>query len=191
MHDLNFLLSKYRPFHETQFPEGITNQNRFADAFEALLQDTTCWDRTLFNPGHFTASALVVSPDYSQLLFTLHKKLGKWLQLGGHADGDKDLVRVALKEVEEESGLKKIHLAPIKAEGHLFDLDIHEIPARKQEPKHLHYDARFVVIAEEPQKIQISEESSDLKWFSWKEIENTQFEPSLSYLIEKFKRYYL
>jgi len=59
-------------------------------------------------PGHVTGSAWIVSPDRSQTLLTLHRKLGKWLQLGGHADGDPNLLAVAMREAVEESGLRSL-----------------------------------------------------------------------------------
>ena len=76
--------------------------------------------------GHITGSAWLLSPDGSMALLTLHRKLGKWLQLGGHADGDADILRVAMREAQEESGISGI--VPVSA--HIFDVDIHRIPAR-------------------------------------------------------------
>ncbi|EQD65072.1 NUDIX hydrolase family protein, partial [mine drainage metagenome] len=83
-------------------------------------------------PGHFTGSAWLVSKDGARVLLTHHRKLGRWLQLGGHADGDADLARVALREAEEESGL-----SGLRVEGGIFDLDCHAIPARGNDPEHL------------------------------------------------------
>src|SRR5579859_1374523 len=92
--------------------------------------------------GHFTGSAWLVSADGERVLVTHHRKLGRWLQLGGHADGDSDLARVALREAEEESGLTGLSVEP-----DVFDLDRHRIPARAQDPEHWHYDVRYVVRA--------------------------------------------
>jgi 8-oxo-dGTP pyrophosphatase MutT (NUDIX family) len=110
-------------------------------------------------PGHFTGSAWLVSADGERVLLTHHRKLGLWLQLGGHADGDPDLARVALREAEEESGLTDLVL-----EGGVFDLDRHLIPARGDEPAHWHYDARFVVRATGSEAFVVGEESIDLAW---------------------------
>src|SRR5579859_4895881 len=85
--------------------------------------------------GHFTGSAWLVSADGERVLLTHHRKLGRWLQLGGHADGDTDLAQVALREAEEESGLVGLAVEPEP-----FDLDRHRIPARGTEPEHWHYD---------------------------------------------------
>lgn len=110
-------------------------------------------------PGHFTGSAWLVSADGQHVLLTHHRKLGRWLQLGGHADGDHDLARVALREAEEESGLSGLSVEPA-----IFDLDRHLIPARGDEPAHWHYDVRYVVRAGASEAFCVSEESLALAW---------------------------
>lgn len=120
--------------------------------------------------GHFTGSALVCGPALRRVALMHHRKLDKWLQFGGHADGDTNLARVALREAEEESGLKR--LAYLDFEGVFgcpyhpvpFDLDIHEIPARGDVDAHLHYDVRFLVWSDE-QALQSGHESVELGWF--------------------------
>src|SRR4051794_7988826 len=82
--------------------------------------------------GHFTSGAWLVSADGRRILMTHHRKLGRWLQLGGHADGDRDMARVALKEAEEESGLPSLS---VKSDA-IFALDRHWIPERKGVPGH-------------------------------------------------------
>lgn len=109
--------------------------------------------------GHFTGSSWLVSGDGRRVLLTHHRKLGRWLQLGGHADGDEDLARVAVREAEEESGLSGLRVEPA-----IFDLDRHWIPERKDVPSHWHYDVRFVVHAGEGEAFVVSEESLDLAW---------------------------
>lgn len=110
-------------------------------------------------PGHFTGSAWLVSADGERVLLTHHRKLGRWLQLGGHADGDADLARVALREAEEESGL-----VDLEVQAEIFDLDRHAIPARGADPEHWHYDVRFVVRATGSEDFAVGEESLDLAW---------------------------
>lgn len=109
--------------------------------------------------GHFTASCWLVDRGGTRVLLTHHRKLGRWLQLGGHADGDRDLARVALREAGEESGLKDL-----RVERGLFDLDRHWIPKRHDVAGHWHYDARYVVHAGEDEGYIVSEESLDLAW---------------------------
>lgn len=117
-----------------------------------------CCERT-FQAGHFTGSAWLVSADGNKVLLTHHRKLGRWLQLGGHADGESDLARVALREAEEESGLSDLIV-----EARPFDLDRHAIPARGHEPEHWHYDVRFVVRTTGHEDFVVGEESHALAW---------------------------
>ncbi len=110
--------------------------------------------------GHFTGSAWLVSADGQRVLLTHHRKLQRWLQLGGHADGDHDLAAVALREAEEESGLPGLRLASAE----IFDLDRHWIPERRDVPGHWHYDVRYVVVAGSNEAFVVSEESLELAW---------------------------
>jgi 8-oxo-dGTP pyrophosphatase MutT (NUDIX family) len=98
-------------------------------------------------PGHVTASAWILSPDGGSCLLTRHKKLGKWLQLGGHVDGEQRVERAALREAREESGLQSFELLAPGRELLPLDLDVHPIPARGREPGHLHWDVRFLLRA--------------------------------------------
>lgn len=125
--------------------------------------------------GHFTGSAFVVSADGQRTLLTHHRKLGRWLQPGGHADGDGDLRSVALREAEEETGLIGLTVG-----DSVFDLDRHVIPARKADPEHWHYDVRFVVRAGATEAFVVSEESNELRWWSITEVATHDgFDPSL------------
>ena len=110
--------------------------------------------------GHFTAGAWLVSGDGRCVLLTHHRKLERWLQLGGHADGDVDLAAVALREAGEESGLSGLSL-PSQS---IFDLDRHWIPARGEVAGHWHYDVRYVVRAGADEAFQVSDESLALAW---------------------------
>lgn len=125
-----------------------------ADAFER----TNAW-------GHFTGSAWLVSRDGTRVLLMHHRKLDRWLQPGGHADGDTDLAGVALREAQEESGVTELHV-----EGDIFDLDRHRIPARAHEPAHWHYDVRYVVRAGADERFTINPESRALAWRAVTEV---------------------
>ncbi len=117
-------------------------------------------------PGHLTASALVLDAEGTRALFTHHKKLGLWLQLGGHCDGETNLARAALTESIEESGISALVIDPAP-----IDVDIHTIPARKNEPEHLHLDTRFLVWAP-PGAVEVcSEESIELAWIELKDLD--------------------
>jgi 8-oxo-dGTP pyrophosphatase MutT (NUDIX family) len=123
-----------------------------------------CCERTCV-PGHFTGSAWVVSADGERALLMHHRKLDIWVQPGGHADGDGDLAAVALREAEEETGLRGLRI-----EGGVFDLDRHAIPARGADPEHFHYDVRFVVRAGADETFVVNEESHALAWLPMRDI---------------------
>ena len=117
--------------------------------------------------GHFTGSAWLVSADGARVLLTHHRKLDRWLQLGGHADGETDLAQVALREAGEESGLRDL-----RVESAIFDLDRHRIPARASEPEHWHYDVRHVVRADADERFVLNHESHALAWRPVQEVAN-------------------
>lgn len=131
-----------------------------AEAFLALLDDAADPFLRERLAGHFTGSSWLVSGDGERTLLTHHRKLQRWLQLGGHADGERDLGLVALKEAEEESGLGGLRLDGAA----IFDLDRHWIPERGDVPGHWHYDARYVVRAGSDEAFAVSEESLALAW---------------------------
>lgn len=134
--------------------------------------------------GHLTASSWLVDRSGERVLLTHHRKLDRWLQLGGHADGDRDLSRVALREAEEESGLVGLVL-----EGDLFDLDRHWIPARAEVSGHWHYDARYVVRAGTREDFVVSAESLDLAWRDIDAIaDDPDADPSLRRMARKWLR---
>ncbi|GAA0714814.1 NUDIX hydrolase [Dokdonella soli] len=134
------------------------------------------------NGRHLTGSAWLVSADGARVLLTHHRKLDRWLQLGGHADGDTDLARVALREAEEESGLPDLVVEPA-----IFDLDRHRIPARGNEPEHWHYDARYVVRATVSEDFVVSDESHALAWWSIADIARGDgFDDSLRRMARKW-----
>jgi 8-oxo-dGTP pyrophosphatase MutT (NUDIX family) len=129
-----------------------------------LRSDSAVFERR-FPEGHFTGSAWLVSADGARVLLMHHRKLGLWLQPGGHADGDPDLARVALREAQEETGVIDLHV-----EGEIFDLDRHGIPGRANEAEHWHYDVRYVVRAGSDERFTINEESRALAWRSVAEV---------------------
>ena len=140
-----------------------------------------CFERDCFDDGHVTGSAWVVDSAGSRVLLTHHRKLGKWLQLGGHSDGDPDTLAVALREAREESGLC---VQPISEA--VLDIDIHAIPAWKGEPAHLHYDVRFALRASSTGRLRISPESIDLAWIDIEELPRLTGEASMLRMARKY-----
>ncbi|TWT85559.1 NUDIX domain protein [Posidoniimonas polymericola] len=149
-----------------------------------------CFERTCV-PGHITGSAWVLSPDRTQCLLLHHRKLDKWLQPGGHADGDRDVLRVAIREATEESGLDGIFaLSPEP-----LDIDVHRIPERRNaagevtEPAHEHHDLRFLLATDQPTPIAVSDESHDVRWCTPREVHALTQEESVLRLLRKSERW--
>lgn len=147
---------------------------------ELVRNHADCFERQCL-PGHVTASAWIVSPDHRRFLLTHHRKLDRWLQLGGHADGDPDVFSVALREAREESGMRDFDWRGASGdEGPLpLDVDVHPIPARPGEPAHEHHDLRFLLVARPGQEIAVSRESKALAWFEWDALDRSLDEESL------------
>jgi 8-oxo-dGTP pyrophosphatase MutT (NUDIX family) len=130
--------------------------------------------------GHLTGSSWILNPARTHTVLVLHRKLDRWLNPGGHADGDPDLLAVALREAREESGLTV--RAPAAT---LFDFDRHWIPERPTTPGHWHYDFRFLLEADPAESLQISSESKDLRWFDLAEVPKLNSSESMARLLRK------
>jgi 8-oxo-dGTP pyrophosphatase MutT (NUDIX family) len=147
---------------------------------EFVRREPACFERSC-PEGHVTGSAWLVDAAGRRVLLTHHKKLNLWLQLGGHADGNGDVLAVALREAREESGLKEI--AAVSPE--IFDVDVHAIPARPGEPAHLHYDVRFALRAAKG-RFRVSAESHGLAWVEIERISGITTEPSMLRMARKW-----
>ena len=157
---LLFLLQGYR----NRFPGEEDRCDQFIDFVES---HPDCFERSL-TIGHITGSAWIVDVTTSKTLLTHHRKLDLWLQPGGHADGNPDVLQVAMQEALEETGLEE--LSPVTKD--LLDIDIHGIPERKGEPSHFHYDVRFLLRQEGGEDYTVSEESHDLAWVPMDRLED-------------------
>jgi 8-oxo-dGTP pyrophosphatase MutT (NUDIX family) len=153
-------LETYAPANERE--AAMLSQLR---AFVAEYDD--CFERTLAI-GHVTGSAWVIDPAGDAALLTHHRKLGKWLQLGGHADGDPDIRGVARREALEESGLAHVMLAS----DAIYDVDVHEI-------------VRFAFYADRGDVPIASEESHAVAWVPLAEIERFTIDDSVRRLVAK------
>jgi 8-oxo-dGTP pyrophosphatase MutT (NUDIX family) len=138
------------------------------------------FDRALA-PGHITASAWIVDPERTRAVLLHHRKLERWLQLGGHVDGDPDVRRAALREAREESGLRTLRLIS----EDIYDIDVHRIPARANEPEHDHYDVRFALEADPREPLVRNEESHDVRWIALTDLEHYAIDDSVRRLAEK------
>jgi 8-oxo-dGTP pyrophosphatase MutT (NUDIX family) len=137
--------------------------------------------RDHFGPGHFTASAFIVSPERDALLLIFHAKLARWLQPGGHVEpGDRDLLAAARREAEEEVGLAELELlAPAP-----FDLDVHDIPALRGEPPHAHFDVRFLFRAQQ-RAVRPADDAQAARWVKLSELSLELSDRSVMRAVEK------
>ncbi|MFO7825086.1 MAG: NUDIX hydrolase [Cyclobacterium sp.] len=176
----SILLKSFIGNYRTPFEE----EKAMVPDFLALLDDPMAFSRER-KEGHFTASAWIVNKRRTHTLLTLHRKLHKWLQLGGHADGNENLLEVAMNEAREESGLTSLRLV----DRFIFDLDRHIIPANAKDPQHFHYDVRFLIEAEMDEPLVISPESKDLAWVGFDmTAELVGYEGSILRMLEKTSR---
>jgi len=149
-----------------------------------------CFDRTC-RPGHVTGSAWVLSLNRTQCLLVHHRKLDRWLQPGGHADGACQIEQVALRELREESGLTQIELLGSPEGVVPLDIDVHRIPDRFDasgdvvEEAHEHHDIRFLVLASADQDLVLSDESHALRWFTHSELVAVTREESVLRMMRK------
>lgn len=170
------LLDEYAGRH----PDELGTVQRIRDL---VLDHDDCLLRSCV-PGHITASAWVVSPDRRRFLLTHHRKLHRWLQLGGHVDGEPEVHRAALREAREESGMERFRFLPEEPLCPI-DIDVHTIPAHGVEPAHEHHDIRFLLVAEEGQALVVSDESNDLRWFPLDALDQVAGDESVARLGRK------
>lgn len=175
--DKNQLIEKIRGYG-IHHPSESNTVKRF---IELIQNSQICFERTNVK-AHLTGSAWVVNHTGTHVLLTHHRKLNMWLQLGGHADGDINLLRVAMREAYEESGLEK--LKPVTSA--IFDMDIHTIPARKNEAEHEHFDIRFALQVSGSEIYSISDESHDLSWVKINKISDYTNEPTMLRMAQKW-----
>jgi 8-oxo-dGTP pyrophosphatase MutT (NUDIX family) len=173
---LLYLLSNY----QISFPEDGEIAARTA---LFVRENPQCFERSLVE-GHITGSAWIVDKERTHALFTHHRKLNTWLQLGGHADGESDILQVALKEAREESGLQNISALS----GQIFDVDINLILDGSS--SHYHYDIRFLLEADRSEELVISDESHDLAWIELSKAESTITESSVLRMYSKMRLFF-
>jgi len=182
------MLDRYADLHPAE--AGVAKRIR-----QLVTESPECFERRC-RPGHVTASAWVLSHDQQHCALVHHKKLNRWLQPGGHTDGDPDVVAAARREVLEETGLSdlelvELHNQPVPLDPVPFDLDIHRIPARVDasgnaiDDAHDHHDIRFLFRATADQPLTLSEESHDVRWFSYQEVLNVTDEESVLRMLRK------
>ncbi len=146
--------------YHAQFNWNIFEKNE-AEKIRAFVEQNSEFMSRRNHVGHITGSAWILNEARDSFLLHHHRKLDKWLQLGGHVDDNEDILEAALREAREESGIEDFTvLSP-----DIFDVDVHEIPAQGEEPTHRHYDIRFLLQApKNGNLVQQERESLSLTW---------------------------
>ena len=144
---------------ESYFPSAEEEIDSKAQILAFVKANERCFERSLAM-GHMTASSWLLNGDGSKALLMHHTKLGRWLQLGGHCDGNPNVLEVSITEAKEESGLESIcSVMPF-----IFDIDVHSIPENPKEQAHFHYDVRFLLQVQGNEEVKKNHESKQLLW---------------------------
>ena len=168
--------------HSTRFMDEAGFVAR-ARAFVEANAD--CFHRDHW-PAHVTGSAWVVSPDRRHVLMMHHRKHDQWFQPGGHADGDADILRVALRETAEETGLEARQVRLLHME--VFDVDVHSIAASEHDPRHEHIDIRFLVEIDDSLPVPGNDESHQVLWVRLNDVSAYNNNRSTWRMTEKTRR---
>lgn len=172
------LLQTHRPFDDEE-------HSMWLETINFIHQNPDCFERWL-SIGHITGSAWIVDNAREYVLLMHHRKLDRWFQPGGHADGNPDIQQVALREAQEETGLTNIQLV----DNQIFDIDIHLIPANTKEPAHYHYDIRFLMQANRNLPLQSNNESKNLAWVLLGEVYRYNNSASLIRMVKKLSNFF-
>lgn len=160
-------LAAHQPHDDTE--------RRMLERLQRFVQDNSeCFSPAL-QAGHITGAAWILDFARRHVLLTHHLKLNKWLQPGGHAEEEVHPLAIALREAREESGLALIH--PLS--DRIFDVDVHWIPARGDQPEHFHYDIRYLMEADRALPLRVSSESRALAWVKLIEVRQWSREESI------------
>lgn len=150
-----------------------------------MLRETDNLMDRHYPAGHVTGSALVLDAGSGRFLLHYHKKLSRWLQFGGHAEAEEnDPAQTALREAREESGLPDLRFLTDQP----LDIDVHTIPARADQPEHLHLDFRYALLTSMPEALTVGEDESDRwRWFGVQQLREGEIalDAALWRLIEK------
>lgn len=180
--DLASILARHEPADE-----GEADDLRRIRDFVA--RHVRPFDRSIAE-GHLTGSAITIARSGARVLLLHHRKLERWLQPGGHADpGETAGEQVALREALEETGISGLELHPRAPRP--LDVDVHEIPARRGEPAHLHLDLRYLVTAPDgAEPSRAAAEARSVRWFPWDELGRLDLDPGLRRALRKARAFW-
>ncbi len=167
------LLDQHQPFDDKEQQMLVTTK-------DFVISNSDCFERSL-NIGHITGSAWIIDKTHEHVLLMHHRKLNRWFQPGGHADGQSDVLKVAIKEAQEETGLTDIQVVSEL----IFDIDVHLIPENPKEIAHYHYDIRFLFVADINSVLQINAESKNLSWVKLNEVSLYNDSDSIMRMVQK------
>ena len=163
-------------------PADAEEQRMWLETIEFVKQNPACFERSL-QIGHITGSAWVVDETGQFVLLMHHRKLDRWFQPGGHADGEWDILQVAMKEAQEETGLGSVEVVSHS----IYDVDVHLIPANAKDSAHFHYDIRFMLRANKSIPLRINNESKNLVWVPLEDVANYNNSESIMRMARKQK----
>jgi 8-oxo-dGTP pyrophosphatase MutT (NUDIX family) len=173
------LLTTYRPeFSHQAFVESLQNHvpadtqeaNHKARILRHVESGGPLFDRQRWD-GHLTGSAFILNHERTHILLIFHRKLQRWLQPGGHGEpNETHPLEVAYREAREECGLDDLLLYP--QAGHPFDLDVHLIPPRADEPAHEHLDVRYLFVVPAGTTMELDPQLEEVQGCSWVQLED-------------------
>jgi len=172
------LLSQYKTPH-------MEEAAMVARTLRFVQQHDNCFDRNLAH-GHVSGSAWVLNPARSHVLMLHHRKLDRWLQPGGHADKDPDIESVVLKETSEESGVDLAHIRLVS--DTIFDVDVHTVYPSKHDPRHEHFDIRFLLEIDDNIPLPGNDESHQVLWVPLEQVSRFNNARSLYRMVQKTRR---
>ena len=165
MNNIDELKQKIQDYSKN-FPDEL-HPARCLDLLKKY-SDNRVFFRDHFDDWHFTGSVLVVNPEKTKVLLMHHKKFGTWQQFGGHVDGEVNIRREAIRELEEETGIRE---KDILLSENIFHFGIHPVPEIGDEPAHFHYDVSYLAVVDDDlEYIKQEAEVHDIRWFEISEV---------------------
>lgn len=175
-------IEQYQPWRDSSSAHRWTlnDLSHRKAILDRLRTGPAAFDRHSYQPGHITGSAWIVAEDTGQIALVYHRRLERWLQLGGHAEaGELDGISTALREAKEELGLI---IDPGQAS--LLDLDVHSIPETTRQPCHLHFDIRYLCRTQQQPLVPASD-VVEARWFTVAELEAMNLDDGIQRMLAK------